>query len=426
MKQYADMSPEELRNELATVKTEHADACSSGLKLDLTRGKPNADQLALSNAMMRLPTDADFRMDGTDVRNYGLLGGLPSTKRLFAELLDVEPEEVFVGGNASLALMYDVIAKAYTHGLPHSPKPWSREPVVKFLCPSPGYDRHFHISQSFGMELITIPMQDDGPDMALVEQYVSDPTVKGIWCTPKYSNPDGIVYSEAVCRRIASLRPAAPDFLLMWDNAYCVHAIDGELAEIPNILALCRECGNADMPYMFASTSKITFPGSGVAVLATSIANLAYYKKLTSFQTISYSKVNEYMHVHFLKDKPTVLALMRQHAAILKPKFDAVTDALQAAVAPCGIARWHTPMGGYFISLYAYPHTAKRVYALCADAGVLLTAAGATYPYGDDPDDSNIRIAPSYATLDEVRTAASVLCICIRLAALEALLSGDR
>lgn len=423
MKAYPNMSAGELATEFAKVKAEYDRIRGKGLKLDLTRGKPDAEQLALSDEMVRQAATGDFMMDGVDVRNYGTLGGLPSTKRLFAGLLDVEPDEIFVGGNASLQLMYDVIAKAYTHGLPHSPRPWSQERVVRFLCPSPGYDRHFHLTESFGMELIPIPMRDDGPDMDAVERHAADPSVKGMWCTPKYSNPDGVVYSEAVCTRIASLHAAAPDFTLMWDNAYCVHAIEGESAAIPNILSLCRAGGNPDMPYMFASTSKITYPGSGVSVFATSRENLAYYMNLASFQTISYSKLNEYMHVRFLKDGATVLALMRRHADILRPKFDAVTGALDRWVSPCGIARWSKPKGGYFISLFAYPHTAKRVHALCADAGVLLTRAGATYPYGVDPDDSNIRIAPSFAALSEVTAAAEVLCVCLRLAALEKLMA---
>ncbi len=423
MKSYLDRNLVELTQEYALVKEQYDQACGMHLTLDLTRGKPNAEQLALSDGMLACATTGDYLMDGTDVRNYGGLGGLPSTKALFASLLLVEPDEIFVGGNASLQLMYDVIAKAYTHGLPHSPRLWSQEHTVKFLCPSPGYDRHFHLSESFGMELIPIPMRDDGPDMALVEQYATDPCVKGMWCTPKYSNPDGIVYSDDVCRRIAAMRTAAPDFLLMWDNAYCMHVIDGTLAEIPDILSLCRACGNPDRPYQFASTSKITYPGSGVAVLTTSRDNLAYYKKLASFQTISYNKLNEYLHVRFLKDRQTVARLMDRHASILKPKFDAVTNALDKWVAPFGIAHWHKPKGGYFISLYAFPHTAERVYELCKNVGVLLTKAGATYPYGNDPDDSNIRIAPSYASLSEVEAAANVLCTCIRMAALEKLMA---
>ena len=354
------------------------------------------------------------------MRNYGELTGVPSAKRLFAELLGVTPSQILVGGSASLNLMYDLIAKAWTHGLLHSPRPWSQEPAVRFLCPAPGYDRHFRVSQSFGMELIPIAMTPDGPDMDAVEAAVRDPAVKGIWCVPKYSNPQGIVYSDAVVDRLAALRPAAPDFALMWDNAYCLHEVYGEFVPFRDMLTLCREAGNADMVYEFASTSKITFPGAGVAVMAASEANLKYLSGLLGAQTISYDKVNQLRHVRFLQDKAHVLELMQRHAAILRPKFEAVLAALRG-IAPLNIASWTEPKGGYFVSCDAMPGTAKRTLALCAGAGVTMTPAGATYPGGNDPADSNIRIAPSFPPVEELEQAMQIFCLALRMAALEKL-----
>jgi DNA-binding transcriptional MocR family regulator len=420
--QYRQMTPEQLEAEYARVKAAYDGLAAKGLSLNLARGKPAAEQLDLSNELFHTLDDGDFVCDGVDVRNYGCLDGLPACKRLFAEILGVEEREVLVGGNASLNLMYDLIAKAYTHGLLHSPRPWSQEPVVKFLCPAPGYDRHFHLSQSFGMELITVPLHEEGPDMDVVERLALDPAVKGMWCVPKYSNPDGFVYSEEVCRRIASMRTGAPDFALMWDNAYCIHEFDGPFVPFVEMLSLCREMGNPDRVYEFASTSKVTFAGAGVACMAASAENLAHVVGLLTFQTIGYDKVNQLMHVRFLKDKAHTLAHMQRHAAILKPKFEAVLRTLDNLVAPTGTATWHRPHGGYFISLNAMPGTAKRTLALCKQAGVVMTGAGATYPYGKDPEDSNIRIAPSYPTLPELEQAAEVFCTSLCLAALEKLL----
>ena len=402
------------------------EACKAkGLKLDMSRGKPGREQLDLSLPMMNnLNTPEDCVADGMDVRNYGVLDGLPSCKRLFAELLGVREEQVFVGGNASLQLMYDTIAKAYTHGLLHSDKPWGKLDTVKFLCPAPGYDRHFAVTQSFGMELISIPMTAEGPDMDAVEAAIQDPAVKGMWCVPKYSNPEGIIYSDAVIRRIAAIRPAAPDFALMWDNAYCVHEFDGPFVPFAEILSLCEQAGNPDMVYEFASTSKITLPGAGVACMAASKANVDYIKKLCTFQTIGYDKVNQLRHVRFLKDKETVLALMQKHAAILKPRFDAVLCALDSEIAPLGIASWNRPKGGYFISLDTQPGCAKRTLALCKEAGVVMTSAGATHPYGKDPKDTNIRIAPTLPPVKELEQALEVLCICLKVATLEKLLQN--
>ena len=425
MKPYAQLTAAEREQELSALRERYQNFQARGLSLNMARGKPGKAQLDLVSDMLTVLTDPADCMDGTvDVRNYGELTGIPSAKRLFADLLGTAPEEILVGGNASLNLMYDLIAKAYTHGLLHSQRPWSKEETVKFLCPSPGYDRHFKISASFGMEMITVPMTAEGPDMDQVEEAVKDPVVKGMWCVPKYSNPEGIVYSDAVVDRIAALRPAAPDFALMWDNAYCVHEIYGEFVPFRDILTLCREQGNADMVYEFASTSKITFPGAGVAVMAASRDNQKYYESLLTFQTISYDKVNQLRHVRYLKDKAGVLALMQRHAAILAPKFTAVLDALRTEIAPLQIATWTEPKGGYFVSVNAMPGTAKRVVALMKEAGVILTGAGATYPYGKDPADSNIRIAPSLPPVEELQQAMEVFCLCLRIAALEKL-SGE-
>lgn len=422
MKPYAQYSKAERETELAALHEQLLKAESLHLNLNMARGKPSKQQLDMVSDMLTVLSDpADCFDGGIDVRNYGELSGLPSAKKLFAEILGTKPEEIFVGGNASLNLMFDLISKAYTHGLKHSHRPWSREPVVRFLCPSPGYDRHFKVSESFGMELICIPMTENGPDMDMVEQAVQDPTVKGMWCVPKYSNPDGIVYSDETIDRIAALHPAAPDFALMWDNAYCIHEIYGEFIPFRDILSLCRAQGNADMVYEFASTSKITFPGAGVACMATSEDNLKYLLSILGMQTISYDKVNQLRHVRYLKDKAHTLALMQKHAAVLAPKFTAVLDTLEAEIEPLGIAHWTRPKGGYFISFYAMPGTAKRALALCKEAGVTMTGAGATYPYGRDPQDSNIRIAPSLPPVEELKQAMQIFCLCVKIAALEKL-----
>ncbi len=422
MTKYELLSPEELDREYEAASAAFEAVKQKNLKLDMSRGKPGKSQLDLVSGILTvLSSPEDCVEDGLDARNYGELMGVPACRRLFAEILGVKYEEVFAGGSASLSLMYDVIAKAYSHGLLHSPRPWCKEDTIKFLCPSPGYDRHFKVTESFGMELLTIRMTPDGPDMDAVEDAVHDPAVKGIWCVPKYSNPTGIIYSEETVRRIAALKPAAKDFVVMWDNAYCIHEFDGGFVPFPDILTLCREAGNPDMVFEFASTSKVTLPGAGVAVFATSEANMAYMKKLLSAQIISYDKVNQLRHVRYLKDKAHTLALMKQHAAILKPKFDAVADALDRELKPRGLGSWNRPKGGYFISYDAMPGTAKRTLALCREAGVVMTNAGATFPYGTDPHDSNIRIAPSLPPVEELEAAIEVFCICARLSALELL-----
>ena len=419
---YKNLSPAALKETYDVVKA-HFDALKEkALKLNMARGKPAKAQLDMVSDILAVLSDpADCVVDGVDVRNYGELSGIMAAKRLFADILGCKPEECFIGGNASLTLMYDTISKAYTHGLLHSEKPWCKLDKVKFLCPAPGYDRHFKITESFGFELITVPMTPTGPDMDLVEALIKDPAVKGMWCVPKYSNPDGIIYSDETIHRIAAMKPAAPDFLLMWDNAYCVHEFEGEFVPFEDILTLCREAGNPDMVFEFASTSKITLPGAGVSVMAASVDNQAYMQKLISIQTISYDKVNALRHVLYLRDRAHTLELMKKHAAIMAPKFQCVLRWLDTEIAPLGIAEWQKPKGGYFVSVNTAHGLAKRTLALCKEAGVVMTGAGATFPYGIDPNDSNIRIAPSLPPVEELEQAMDVFCTCLKLAALEQL-----
>ena len=420
MKAYHDLTTTQLQECHAQVLAHFEDLKGRALKLNMARGKPGKAQLDLvSDILTVLDRAEDCVSDGIDVRNYGELTGIPAAKRLFADILGCQPEECFIGGNASLTLMYDTIAKAYTHGLLHSEKPWAKLDTVKFLCPCPGYDRHFKITQSFGAEMINIPMTPTGPDMDLVEELVKDPDVKGIWCVPKYSNPDGIVYSDETVRRIAGLKPAAPDFIVMWDNAYCVHEFEGDFVPFDDILTLCREAGNPDMVFEYASTSKITLPGAGVSVMAASVANQKYMESLLTIQTISYDKVNQLRHVLYLKDKAHTLELMKKHAEIMRPKFQCVLRWLDQEIAPLGIASWQRPKGGYFVSVNTAPGLARRTLALCQEAGVVMTGAGATFPYGKDPQDSNIRIAPSLPPVAELEDAMDVFCTCLKLAALE-------
>ena len=422
---YSQMDRSRLQLELDEVRRAY-DACKAqNLKLNMARGRPAKAQLDLVSDILTVLTDGDdCIVDGVDARNYGVLEGLPCAREYWADVLGCKPEQTFLGGASSLTLMYDLISKAYTHGLPGSERPWSKEETVKFLCPSPGYDRHFRITESFGAELITVPMTGDGPDMDLVEQLVRDPQVKGIWCVPKYSNPDGVIYSEETVTRMARLQPAAPDFVIMWDNAYCVHEFEGEYVPFPDIISLCAEAGRPDMVWEFASTSKITLPGAGISVMASSENNIRYISKLMAVQLISYDKVNQLRHVRYLKDKAHTLQIMQRHAAVMAPKFRMVLEMLQKHIAPLQIAGWNSPKGGYFISLNAMPGTAKRVLALCAQAGIIMTDAGATYPYGIDPNDSNIRIAPSLPPVEELEQAMEVLCVCLKLAALEKLLDN--
>ena len=423
MTPYSCMTTEQLEEALASARAEFDRCKAKGLKLNMARGKPSKEQLdAVSGLLTVLQTPEDCMDEGSDARNYGDLAGLPSCRRYWADVLDCKPEQVFVGGSASLNLMFDLISRAYTHGLLHSPRPWSKEECVKFLCPSPGYDRHFRITEFFGAELITVPMTPEGPDMDMVEALVRDPAVKGIWVVPKFSNPDGIIFSDETVRRFASLKPAAPDFAIMWDNAYGLHHFVGDYEPFPDIIRLCAEAGSPDMVYEFASTSKITFAGGGISCMAASEANIAYFTKLYGVQMISYDKVNQLRHVRYLQDKAHTLEIMKRHAAIMAPKFRTVSEYLNREIAPLGFANWVDPKGGYFVSLNTMPGTAKRALALCQEAGVTMTPAGATFPYGIDPKDSNIRIAPSLPPVEELEAAMEVFCVCLKIAALEKLL----
>lgn len=422
MKKYSEMTLVERQAEYAAVKSAYEAQKALGLKLNMARGKPGKEQLDMVSDICNVLVDSsEFTSDGIESRNYGEVAGLPAAKRLFAEILGCKSEQVFVGGNASLQLMYDAVCKAYTHGLLHSEKPWCKLDKVKWICPAPGYDRHFKVTETFGFEMITVPMTPTGPDMDMVESLIRDPEVKGMWNVPKYSNPDGIVYSAETIERLASMKPAAPDFMLMWDNAYCIHEFEGEYVSFPDILSLCEKYGNGDMVWEFASTSKVTFPGAGVAVMATSEANLKYLTPIINIQTIGYDKINQLRHVKYLKDKAGTLALMKKHAGVLGPKFCAVLNALDKEIAPLDIASWQRPVGGYFVSLNAMPGTAKRTLALAKEAGVTMTGAGATFPYGIDPNDSNIRIAPSLPPVSELEQAIAIFCNCLKMAALEKL-----
>lgn len=417
---YEEMDITQKNQELARLKDEYRALCDRKLQLNMARGKPGKAQLDMvSDILTVLNAPEQCVVNGTDVRNYGDLTGIAPAKKLFAELLGCQPEECFIGGSASLTLMYDTISKAFTHGLLHSKEPWCKLNKVKWLCPAPGYDRHFKITESFGFEMIAVQMNEDGPDMDAVEELIKDPAVKGMWCVPKYSNPDGIVYPAETVHRIASMRPAASDFLLMWDNAYCVHEFDGDFVPFEDILSLCREAGNPDMVFEYASTSKITLPGAGISVMATSQDNLKYMEKLLNIQMISYDKVNQLRHVLYLKDKSVTLELMKRHAAILKPKFQCVLEWLEKEIKPAGLAVWQKPKGGYFVSVNTLPGLAKRTLELCKGAGVTMTGAGATFPYGKDPAGRNIRIAPSLPPIDELNAAMEVFCVCLKLAALE-------
>lgn len=417
MKTYAEMSREELLSEKASLEERYNEFKARGLKLDMSRGKPCKEQLDLSVALNDV---ADYVSNGVDVRNYGMLDGIPSCKKLFADLMGVKPENVIVGPTSSLNLMFDYISQCYTHGAGSTP--WCKLDKVKFLCPVPGYDRHFTILEHFGIEMINVDMKQDGPDMDAIEEFVKDPSVKGMFCVPKYSNPQGITFSDDVVRRIAALKPAAEDFRIVWDNAYCVHDLVEDGDKLLNIFDVLPEYGNDDMVVEVCSTSKITFPGAGVSAIIASENNIKMIKSRLNAQVISYDKMNQHRHVVFFGDANGVLNHMKKHAAILKPKFDIVIKTLNEELAGKGIASWFAPKGGYFISLDVMDGCAKRVGELCKEAGVTLTSVGATYPYGKDPNNKNIRIAPSFPPVDELSLAAELLCICTRLAAAEKLL----
>lgn len=420
---YSCMTKAQLEAEYQKALADFTDCKAQGLNLNMARGKPAKKQLDLVSDMLTTLQTPEDCFDGTiDSRNYGELAGLPSARAYWADFLGCKPSEIFVGGAASLNMMCDVVSRAYTHGLLHSDRPWCREEKVKFLCPAPGYDRHFQIGEFYGAELVYIPMTPTGPDMDMVEEYVKDPQVKMIWVVPKFSNPTGIIFSDETIARFANLKPAAPDFSIIWDNAYSVHEFEGEYTPFPDIISMCAEAGNPDMIFEFASTSKITFAGGGISCMAASEANIEYFTGIFGVQMISYDKVNQLRHVKYLKDKAHTLEIMQRHASVMGPKFRVVADYLNREIRPLGIASWTDPKGGYFVSLDAMPGTAKRVWSLCREAGVTLTNAGASFPYRYDPQDTNLRIAPSLPPVEELEKAMSVLCVCLRLAALEKLL----
>ncbi len=414
---------EQLADRLSALRAEYAAYKARDLRLDMSRGKPGAEQLDLTLGMFEALTATDRYLTATgfDTRNYGLLDGIPEAKLLFADILGISPDNVIVGGNSSLNLMFDYIATAFAKGV-CGETPWSKLDGVKFLCPAPGYDRHFAITEYFGIEMITVPMTVNGPDMDLVEEYVKDPLVKGIWCVPMYSNPDGITYSDDTVRRFAALRPAATDFRVMWDNAYCVHHLNDTPDTLLNIFDEAKAHMNEDLFVEFMSTSKISFPGAGVAVLAASAKNIADIKSRMTVQTIGFDKLNMLRHVRFFKDAAGVQEHMKLHAAVLRPRFELVLDMLEEKLGGRGIATWHKPNGGYFISVNMCEGCAKRTVKLLSEAGVVLTGAGATYPYGQDPADSNIRLAPTYPPVEELQTAMELFCICAEMAAIESLL----
>ncbi len=413
---YESLSRDELKNEIEALENRYNAFKEQKLKLDMTRGKPCSDQLDICMDMLDIPSkELRKAADGTDCLNYGVLDGLPEAKALFAEMLEVNTNEIIIGGNSSLNLMYDTIARAMSLGVMGC-TPWSKQEKVKFLCPSPGYDRHFAICELFGIEMIVIDMKQDGPDMDAVEKLVSeDETIKGIWCVPKYSNPDGITYSDEVVSRFAALKPKANDFRIFWDNAYCVHHLSDKPDMLKNILTACKEAGNENMVYIFASTSKISFPGAGVAVMASSSDNINSIKKSLTIQTIGHDKVNQLRHVKYFKDIDGINLHMKKHAVILKPKFDMVLEILENELGGKEIASWNKPNGGYFISLNTMDNCAQEVAKLAQEAGVALTKAGATYPYGKDPLDRNIRIAPTMPPVEELKKAIEIFAICIQL-----------
>ncbi len=427
MPAYRDLSQEELREKLAQLQEEYASYQAAGLALNMARGKPAAAQLDLSMGMLDVLTldDSCKAADGTDCRNYGVVDGLPEAKELMSAFLDEPANQIIVFGNSSLNIMYDTVSRCMSFGTLGS-KPWKDYDVVKWICPVPGYDRHFGVTETFGVEMIPVPMTDEGPDMDEVERLAaSDERVKGIWCVPKYSNPGGVTYSDEVVRRLASMECAAGDFRIFWDNAYAVHHLYDDPAEQDQLLdigAACVEAGNPDRYFKFASTSKVTFPGSGISAFGASAENIAEVKKLLGMQTIGHDKLNQLRHVRFLRDAEGVAAHMARHAAIIRPKFELVLEKLEAGLGEAGIGSWSHPRGGYFISFDAPEGCASRTVALAKDAGVVMTGAGATWPYGKDPYDSNIRIAPTLPPLDELDKAMDVFVCCVKIAALERLL----
>ena len=430
MKPYAEMTKAELQALKKELSAKYREYQGKDLKLDMSRGKPSIDQLDLSMGMLDvLTSDMDLTCeDGTDCRNYGVLDGISEAKELLADMMEVAPDHIIIYGNSSLNVMYDTVSRSMTHGVMGN-TPWCKLDKVKFLCPVPGYDRHFAITEYFGIEMINVPMTPTGPDMDMVEELVaSDDSIKGIWCVPKYSNPQGISYSDQTVRRFARLKPAAPDFRIYWDNAYTIHHLyDMDQDHLIEILAECKRAGNPDMVYKFASTSKISFPGSGIAAIAASQNNLVDIKKQLRIQTIGHDKVNQLRHVRFFGDIHGMVEHMRKHADILRPKFEAVLETLDRELEGLGIGTWTTPKGGYFISFDSLDGCAKAIVAKCKKAGLVMTGAGATYPYGKDPHDSNIRIAPSYPPLNDLKQAMELFALCVKLVSVNKLLAekGD-
>lgn len=428
MKSYQKMSKEELLQEKESLEAAYKEYQKMDLSLNMARGKPSVEQLDMTMDMMEV-LDAKTDMtaeDGTDVRNYGAMDGIPEAKKLMADVMGVSPENVIVCGNASLTIMYDTVSRSMTHGVCGS-TPWCKLDKVKFLCPVPGYDRHFAVTEHFGIEMINIPMTKEGPDMDMVEEYVNnDVSVKGIWCVPKYSNPQGVVYSDETVRRFAALKPAAEDFRIFWDNSYIVHHLyEEDQAELLEILSECEKAGNPDMVYEFVSTSKITFAGAGIAAMAASKKNLDFVRKSIAVQTIGYDKVNQYRHVKYFKNLEGIKAKMRQHADSMRPKFEMVEGILKEELEGLDIGSWLNPLGGYFITFEALEGCASSIVKKAKEAGVVLTGAGAPFPYGKDPKDSIIRIAPSYPTIEELRQAAEVFVVCVKLTSVEKLLGEN-
>ena len=422
---YLNCGKEELEKEYAALAKEYEDVKGNGLKLNMARGKPGKEQLDLSLGLLDvLNSKSDFvGTDGMDCRNYGVLEGIDECRKLFGDILGVDSKYVMVGGSSSLNMMFDTISCMMTKSIVDGCKPWYEVKNRKFLCPVPGYDRHFGITEYYGFEMIPVPMTENGPDMDVVEKLVeSDDSIKGIWCVPKYSNPQGITYSDETVKRFAALKPAAKDFRIMWDNAYCIHDINDTPDELLNIFDECKKNGTEDMPVLFCSTSKITFPGAGVAAMAASENNMKVFKERYNYEVISYDKLNMLRHVRYFKDFDGIMEHMQKHKEVLRPKFDIVLNSLESNLKQVGIGEWTNPNGGYFVSIDVLSGTAKRVVQLCKEAGVVMTGAGATYPYGKDPDDKNIRIAPTFPPNDELITAMDVFCICTKLAACEKLL----
>ena len=419
---FAEMPRAELEEKLASLRAIYEDYKAQGLKLDMSRGKPGSEQLDLSMAMLACVDDYDAA-NGFDTRNYGIVDGLPEAKALFADILGVGVENVIVGGNSSLNMMFDYLAQAYSTGLCGC-APWSAQDEIKFLCPVPGYDRHFAVTQHFGIKLIPVTINADGPDMDAVEELIQDPAVKGMWCIPMYSNPTGITYSDETVRRIAAMKPAAKDFRVMWDNAYCLHHFEEQGDKLLPLYPELVKNGNEDLAVMFTSTSKITFPGAGVAAMAASPANVEDVKRRMAVQTIGCDKMNMLRHVTYFKNIDGVKEHMKRHAAIMRPKFAVVTEALERHLGGTDVASWHNPKGGYFVSVNLMEGCAKRTIALLSEAGVNMTPAGATYPYGNDPKDSNLRIAPSYPSVEELKVAIELFCICAQIACVEKCLAS--